>query len=324
MSRWSFLNAAALAAALAASFAAAAVVGGGAVAAPAVASRQAVGEAVTVLERADGRVMLDAAGAEVPLRDYRRILSLSMVADALLVDLAEPERLVGVSAYSDALDGHRLGQRPRFKGVQELERIIDLRPDVVVMTSYGGDLAKLTRLREAGLTVCNLGDARGWRSLPGAIRRVATLLGDPARGERYLARLSARLHAVATGVPPGRRRRGMYLALHGDRLYGGTVGTSYHDVLVFAGIDDLAAMRYRDWPAYSVEQLLGLAPPLIVTKPGMADRLRRLPGLERLPALQDAGGIIEIDGAVLDHPGPPMLEAAEALHRAAYPDPETP
>ena len=66
-------------------------------------------------------------------------------------------------------------------------------------------------------------------------------------------------------------------------------------------------------------RILALAPDVLVTKVGMGAVLCRHAGLEGLSACQKAGGIVELDGPLIDDPGPSMLEAAEALNAAIWP-----
>ena len=103
----------------------------------------------------------------------------------------------------------------------------------------------------------------------------------------------------------------MWVSIFGDRLYGGTVGSSYHDLLVHAGCDDAAAGRYRAWQEYSLEDLLALDAELIVTSTGQGIALRRRPGADRLRAR-----IIELPEAVAGDPGLGMVDAVEALRAA--------
>jgi iron complex transport system substrate-binding protein len=126
------------------------------------------------------------------------------------------------------------------------------------------------------------------------------------------------MRAVAAGLGDRRRHTAIYVAAIGPAVYGGTVGTSYHDVLEAAGLVDAAAGRFRDWPAYSAEQVIALAPEHLVTKAGRGSALCHHPGLDRLGACQIAGGVIELPDALLDEPGPAMLDAAEALYQVVY------
>ncbi len=269
---------------------------------------------------ADGRRALrDAGGVAVPLGGYRRIVSLSLASDALLVELAEPERVAAFSSFSTGFYAYKLGARPRLAGLADLEAIAALHPDLVLCTAFGGEADRLERLRAAGLAVFDLGDQAGFATLAADAEAIGALLGATERAERLITNLRRRLDAVSASLPKERRRRGVFVELYGETLSGGATGTSYHDVLVAAGIDDVAAGRYHGWPQYRLEEFIALDPEVIVTMRGMGERLRRLPGLAAMRAARSPDGIIQLDGALLTDPGPAMLDAAEALFAAAYP-----
>jgi iron complex transport system substrate-binding protein len=276
--------------------------------------------AVALAGRDNSRSPAETIGGAPIRTGYRRIASTGIMSDAILAEICEPERVAAWSVFSDGPDAYRLGPQPRLKGIDDLEAIIALRPDLVLVSTYGGEADRLARLRDAGLTVCDLGPQGGLEALAQNADAIGRLIGAPQRADHFIANLRRRLAGVAASLPRDLpRRRAVYVQLISDHLYGGTVGTSYHDVLVAAGLDDLAAGSYRNWPQYTVEQLIALDPEVIVTLRGAAVGLRRLPGIGSLRAAQAADGIIEIDSALLEHPGPIMLEAAETLFAAAYP-----
>jgi iron complex transport system substrate-binding protein len=263
------------------------------------------------------RELEDATGTRVTVRDHHRIASGSPVADRLLVDLCEPDRVIAFSARSAlAIDAHRYAGRATIETIEDTERVASLRPDLLLVHNVA-EARRVERLREAGLTVFDLGPMEGMATLPEDIRVVAALCGAPERGDHYLAVLERRLAAVARDVPESARREAIYLSIYGDRLFGGTVGTSYHDVLLAAGLRDAASARHRGWPQYTVEQLLSLDPEVIVTREGMRPSICDPPGLHDLSACAH-DGVVEIDGDLLDSAGPGMLEAAEAVHDAVY------
>ena len=236
--------------------------------------------------------LLDAGGHPVPRRDYRRIVAGSTVADELVVTLCEPDRIAGFTQYSVQSAPHpfRFLGRPTHDGLRSVEQVVALRPDLVV-THGLGHAQSIARLREQGIAVFDMGEMRGLRTLTGNIHELAWLLGDEARGDAFVRRFTRRMAAVARGLAQERRKSALYVAVYGDKLYGGTRGTSYHDVMSAAGLVDVAAARYHDWPAYTAEDLLALDPEWIVTSAGMGELLCRRPGLERLRACSGAGAL---------------------------------
>ena len=270
----------------------------------------------------DGRAAVTGGDGEaVPARIYQRIASLSIVADSLLPDLVAPERFLAASRWSAGPDAFRLGQRPRLGGTDELEAILAMRPDLVVVNSFPGQQAALARLRGAGIAVLDLGEARGLAHAAVAMRRLGAVVGNADGGERLAHLVIRRMQAVRSTLPPDRpRRTAIVLAPTLDKLYGSTVGTSAHDVLLAAGLVDAAAEAgFRDWPDYAPEQILALDPDRMVVASGKAAALRTLPALASLRAVRDPAGIIEIDAGLLSNAGPLMADAAEALAAAAWP-----
>jgi len=277
---------------------------------------------IEVIEMPGGRRGLrDATGQLVELETYRRVVAGSLVADRLLHELAEPDRVVGVSAYGRAQSpwAYQQADKPVLASTDDVEAVLSLAPDLVLLNSFG-DSAKVARLRERGIAVFDLGEMGGVDTLVRDIHVVAQLLGHPERGERLATAWRRRFAAVAGALHGRARKRAVLLTTYGGKVFGGTRGSSYGDVLEAAGLVDVAAASYHGWPQYSAEELLRLDPDLVVTKYGMGQQLCRIGGLEQLKACRSAGGFVEIDGAVLDDPGLAMLDAAEQIFAIAYPD----
>jgi ABC-type hemin transport system substrate-binding protein len=106
----------------------------------------------------------------------------------------------------------------------------------------------------------------------------------------------------------------MYLTNVGESWFGGTQGSSYGDLLRLSGIEDLAAAHgYRDWPQFSREQILGLSPPLVVTRVGGRDALCGDPVLSAVPACAPAGRVIEMPSGYDSDPGLGLVQAIATL-----------
>lgn len=262
----------------------------------------------------------DARGGDVPVRDWRRVASLDLVSDELLGHLVEPERIVAVSRWVQGPEAWRHAGRPRLDGLNDLESILRLHPELVLVSTFGGEADRVQRLREAGIAVFDLGPAGGLRELCANLRRIARLVGSAERGERLASQLERRMAAVAAHMPAYQvKRRALVLTPVVDQVYGGTTGSSFHDILIAAGLLDAAAGRFAEpWPRIGAEMALGIDPDLIVTRAGAAADLARVPGFARLRALRE-GQVVELPVELFDSPGLSMLDAAEALHAKAYP-----
>jgi iron complex transport system substrate-binding protein len=262
--------------------------------------------ALSLLAAAGGGVLRTGSGGQADKPEFHRIVSLGITTDAALAELCEPARVVGVSAWSTGPTARRWTGTTRLRGLDDLEAVLALAPDLVLVNSVGGDGDRLARLRQAGVRVEVLGPMAGLAAYADDLARVGDLLGRGAEARGLGQRLQQRLSLLAASRPHG--PRALYLATYDGTLFGGTVGTSYHDVLTGAGCVDAAAGSYRGWPQFGVEQVLALAPAVVLTKAGMELRISQL-----LAALPQPARIIALPGELLEDPGPRVLEAAEVL-----------
>ena len=267
----------------------------------------------------DSEVLADATGQSVPLRRYTRIVSTNLVTDRLLLELAEPDRILAFSraAAERPKDGYRYAGKLVVDGFGPVEALIALRPDLVLTNSFGTP-GRSAKLRSAGIEVFDLGELRGVSSLVSAAKTLAELLGQPERGQDFARSFVQRMNRVAARLAGRPRKTALFLSIIGNQVQGGTTGTALHDILTAGGLLDIAAAHYRDWPSYSSEQILALEPDLIVTKQGMSAAVCAFPGADHLTACHEPERIIELPAELLDEPGPAMLEAAETIYRRVY------
>ncbi len=269
-----------------------------------------------------GGEVTDARGERTPSASYRRIVSLHGVADFALLHLVEPERLVGVSGYSllDHPDGWRFGERPSVGPSNQLEEALALHPDLVIVSNFTS-AAQITRLRDAGVAVFDLGPMRGVTTTLANIHTLGRLLRVPGRARALAERYRRELRALDAAVPDEAMASGMYLAVYGDTFFGGTDGTSYADLLHYGGVADLARTHgHRDWPRYRLEDLFIMDPPLIVMQEGMRESLCERPLADRLRACGPDGRIVEIAGASHSDSGLGLVDAAARLLTEVHPD----
>jgi iron complex transport system substrate-binding protein len=292
---------------------------GGPRAAPRISGPREARPAIERTAMPNGRPALrDAQGTLVPLVDYRRIASATLLADRALLELCERDRIVAFTRYAQrTADAHRYRGTPAISARDPLERILALKPDLLLVSELF-DAAYAARLREQGIAVFDLGAMAGFASLLRAVEVLGVLTGAPERAASYAAALTRRMRAVARDGETLRPARTLYLAAYGERLFGGAADTSFHDVIVHAGLRDAAAEAgLVGWPELSPERLLILDPEVVLTHTGMGAVICRLPAMFRLAPCRGEGRLIELPQALLDDPGPGMIEAAEALRDAA-------
>lgn len=141
------------------------------------------------------------AGAVQAETAPRRVVSFNLCADQLVVALADPGQIAGLSPYASdpALSVVADKARAFRKADWQAESTLLLEPDLVLV---GPNDRSVTRrmLTSQGLRVVETGFVSDLNSARKQIREIAALLGHPERGEAMIAdleRARARLAAVA-------------------------------------------------------------------------------------------------------------------------------
>jgi iron complex transport system substrate-binding protein len=139
------------------------------------------------------------AHAEAP----RRVVSFNVCADQLVLALADPEQIAGLSPYAANPALSVVAEKARgFRRLDwQAESAIPVDPDLVLIGTWDRAMTRrmLTRLGFRVVTVEVVSDIDAART---QIRDIAALLGHPERGERLLAELEAARMRLAAVRPP--------------------------------------------------------------------------------------------------------------------------
>lgn len=254
-----------------------------------------------------------------------RVASLNLTSDEVLVEILPPGQLVSVTTFADERGTSNVVGRvpasvPRLKA--DLERLIALKPDLVVVSEYT-DPDFLELLRRSGLRAHRM---EGLRDPPG-YRRAILALGDAVgarpRAEALVARFDARLAELGRLLSGARRPRVFYWA--GGMTAG--AGTAIGALIESAGATNVGAeMGLEGIARVGAERAFVADPDVILlgTWPGVRDDLLRTPLLSRLRAVRE-GRIVEMPTELLvtlsHHAADASWHLAHALHPDRVPPP---
>ncbi len=188
-----------------------------------------------------------------------RIASINLCTDALLFDLAEPARLVSVTALSrdPTLSVHAARARRVPVNHGRAEELLALAPDLV-LADGGSAPTTVALLRRLGLRVETLPTVTTLPEVIDLVRRVGDLIDSPARA----AALAARLQALATPSAPAARRA--LIVQPGGFVPGpDTLGPT---LLALAGLHDLAPSIGLAHGGFASIEMLLLARPAIIVR----------------------------------------------------------
>jgi iron complex transport system substrate-binding protein len=194
--------------------------------------------------------------------DLPRIASMNVCTDQLLITLADPAQIVGLSRFSrDAWQSFAADAASRYKILSGgAEDILVLRPDVVVASLFD---KRSTRelLKAKGFRLAEFAVPRNLDEVKGQIREIGDIAGHADRATAEIARLDAAI-ARARGVIAEKHYRVLPLSRRGwvsgrDSLVSA--------LLVAAGLFNAAGDLGVSFGGYaSLEAIVNLKPDFIV------------------------------------------------------------
>ena len=250
-----------------------------------------------------------------------RVVSQTVGTDQLLVALAEPGQIAGLS---------HLARDPRFTPDVRLnagfpclrngsaEDVLRLRPDLVLVASYTAPEV-LAVLRRARINLVLLDRFESLEDLYLSARRIGAALGRQAKAEQLVAGWQARvaeLQRRLQGVKPVRVLSvGVYPFTAG-------AGTTFQDICDHAGGLNVAAEQgLRGHQPTPSERIITWQVDALVVgqEPGILERLRTLVPYKYMEVLRK-GRVVVLPEALLSATSQARLEAYEVMARALHPE----
>ncbi len=261
-----------------------------------------------------------------------RIVSLVPALTEMLFAVGAGSQVVGVSSYDDFPPEVR--SRPRVGALldPDTERILSLKPDLVIV--YGSQTELEGQFRRIGIRVYSYrhgGAGNGIGNVLQTIRDLGGLTGHRADGDRVAAQVQSQLDAIRARVRGRPRPRTMLvmgrdaMALRGVFVSAG-VGF-LHELLEVAGGDDVFGDVKREGVQPSNETMIVRAPEVIIElhagetpPPGVLQKERAVWSLlASIPAVRN-GRVHLLYGDYLMAAGPRLSRVAEALARVLHPE----
>lgn len=263
------------------------------------------------------------AGAPVPAR----IVSLVPAVTEMLFAIGAGEQVVGVSSF----DRHppEVRSRPRVGALidPDLERILSLRPDMVITYGSQDDLQR--QLTRASIPFYSYRHG-GFDQITTALREIGPRVGKAAEAHRLAADLEHALADVRARVA-GRPRPRVLLVFGREagtlrNIYASGGDGFLHDMLVAAGGTNVFGDVRRESVQTTTELILARRPDVIleVRATALGGELGTKPdpawqALSSVPAVRDRRVLVLV-GDRFVVPGPRMAGATRDMAQALHPE----
>ena len=265
-----------------------------------------------------------AAGAAISVRDddavtvtlqqpARRIISLAPHVTELLFAAGGGEHIVGVVSYSDFPE-----QAKRIANIGDnrqidLERVIALKPDLLVVWRHGSSERQLAQLRALGIPMFH-SEPHKLDDIADSLLRLGKLMGTESVARPAAAALRGQLAALAARYG-GRAPVSMFYQVWDKPIYTLNGAHIVSDAMrLCGGVNIFAAMKITA-PVVGIEAVLQENPEAIFGSSEKSDPARGINMWKAFPnvtAVRNAN-LFTLDGNLLNRAGPRMIEGAAVL-----------
>ncbi|WJF89541.1 cobalamin-binding protein [Paraburkholderia bonniea] len=260
----------------------------------------------------------DDSGASVTLAaPARRVISLAPHATELLYAAGGGAQLVGAVAYSDYPAAAQRLPRVGDNNAFDLERIIALRPDLLVVWGHGTASPSIERLRALHIPLF-FSEPRQLDDVARTLEKFGQLLGTQATANAAAQRYRAQIAQLRTRYA-GRPLVSVFYQVWDQPLMTLNGQNMVNDVMNLCGGRNVFAQLPVQVPTISTEAVLATNPEIIVTAaPGASPSGPLAPALERWQAWPRMTAVARhnlftLDGDLISRPAPRIAQGAAQL-----------
>ncbi|MFQ5900107.1 MAG: cobalamin-binding protein [Thermodesulfobacteriota bacterium] len=266
----------------------------------------------------------DDLGRKVKIKPSpQRIVSLAPHITEILFAIGLKEQVVGVTQFSDYPDEAKSRAIVGSYINLNLEKIVALKPDLIISTSDGNPKENIDRLTSTGLPVFVISPLEDIDAIIGSILTIGRISMREIEAERLVHTMKGRIGNVMSRLK-GVRPRSVFYQLGDNPLMTAGENTFINSLIEMAGGRNIAGGHKVRYPRFSMEEVLASSPEVIIIS-SMADKTvsdKALKKWERWKDIQAVknGEIHFINPDLIHRPGPRIVEGFEGLARMIHPE----
>lgn len=193
----------------------------------------------------------------------QRVVSLSPANTELAYAAGLGDNLIAVSAYSDYPEqAKKLEQVSDWQGVN-VERIIALKPDLILAWRGGNPQRPLDQLASFGIPIIYF-DPQTIDGVIDAVNELSQYSPRPELAQQNISAMRAKLTPYRNQKKSDLKTQKIFIQLGTQPLFSTGKHTLQNDVVTFCGGENIFANSAVQWPQISREQVLTRNPDVIV------------------------------------------------------------
>ena len=258
--------------------------------------------------------VMDDSGRTVSLdKPAERIVSLAPHLTEQLYAIGAGGQIVGAVEYSDYPEAAKAVPRVGGYSRLDLERVLALKPDLIVGWESGNNPQQLARLQTLGFTVYR-SEPRRLDDIPAAMLKLGLLVGRSDEAAEQAAQFRSRVKALRVS-PAGREPRRVFyqiwyrplMTVNGEHLI--------NDVIALCGGENIFAALPSLTPSVSEEAVIAADPHIIIASGMSAERPEWLDDWRQWPQMRAVkdNALYVINPNLIQRATPRLLQGAEAM-----------
>ncbi|MGS0744173.1 cobalamin-binding protein [Glaciimonas sp. GG7] len=255
----------------------------------------------------------DDAGNMVTLaQPAQRVITMAPHITELVFAAGGGSRIVGTVKYSDYPAAANKIPQIGDNSLLDIERLIALKPDLLVVWRDNSAARQLDQLRQLGIPVF-YSDPKKLRDIPDSIGRLGQLLGTAAEAEKAASALRQKIDALAIKYQQRPRVRVFYQVWNRP-LYTLNGSQIVSDAMHLCGGENIFADLPVTAPVVNVEAVLVKNPEVLISGQGK-DEQSGLDFWRSYPTLLavQRGNLFGIDADLMSRAGPRIIDGAAVL-----------
>jgi len=272
---------------------------------------------------AEANTFRDAMGRKVVVNGIpKRIISLAPSVTEILYYLGLGDRVVGVTRFSNY--PRQAAQKPKVGSYAHLnvERILELAPDLVIGTKDGNDPNVVGLIEQAGIPVYIV-NPRHVEDVAQTLRSLATVCGISKRGTELAQLLSRRINRIREMVA-GMPKPLVFLQINLKPIISVGRDSIHNDVIRLAGGINMMQNARNTYPTVSLEEVVERRPDVIIIscmeRAGKFEKAKEAwMQWDSIPAVRNHR-VYLVDSDIIDRPSPRIIKGVETFARLLHPE----
>jgi iron complex transport system substrate-binding protein len=251
----------------------------------------------------------------------KRIISLAPNITEILFGLGLDQEIVGVSTHCNFPEKAKTKPRVGSYIHLDFERIVSLKPDLVIATGAGNTRDMVERLDKLGFSTYVL-FPKNMDGILRSIEDVGEVVGREKEARSLVQDIRNRKQQVIE-LTRGLARPRVFLEIGEAPLVTVGRGSFADDLIRLAGGQNIAEGEKEMYPRLGIEEILKRAPEIILIssmnpKGDYKKMLQEWARWRAIPAVRD-GRIDLIDSDLIDRPSPRIIDGLEEIARILHP-----